>query len=196
MTDDSIEKKVLITGWSGLLGHHVRAKIFSINCARRFNGQSDKYKIVLSTRLNKSNQSKLIDQIRDADIVLHFAGINRADDKKLEYGNEALAQCLIDALLTVKSPPCVVYSNSTHCKMDTAYGRGKLRADSLFKKWAKSTNARYINLVLPHLFGEFSQPFYNTVTATFCRQLVEGVNSDVSKSGQVELVHAGNVADI
>jgi len=187
--------KVLITGWSGLLGYHTRAKFLAENCARKFEGKSDLFEVILSVRLNKDNRNELIEQIKDADLVLHLAGINRANDVELEEGNESLAFILIDALSTVSTPPCVVYSNSTHAGSDSAYGRGKHKVDCQFKRWAEKTQARYINLTLPHLYGEFSQPFYNTVTATFSSQLAKGENSNVSSESYVELVHAGEVAD-
>ena len=50
--------------------------------------------------------------------------------------------------------------------------------------------------MLPHVFGEHSKPFYNTVVATFAHQLVTGDTPKIETDGELNLLHAQDVAQI
>ena len=134
--------------------------------------------------------------IKDVDLIIHLAGINRASEHEVEFGNQKLATILTDALRKSRNAPFLIYSNSVHAGTGTPYGRGKAGADKIFSQWASESSSRYLNLLLPHVFGEGGRAFYNSVTSTFCQQLVDGNEPTISGKGEVELLHAGAVADI
>ena len=54
----------------------------------------------------------------------------------------------------------------------------------------------YVDLILPHIFGECARPFYNNVTATLIRQLIDGNDVELNRNGSVCLLHAGDAAQI
>ena len=55
---------------------------------------------------------------------------------------------------------------------------------------------KYVDLVLPHIFGECAKPFYNNVTATLVKQLIDGKDVELNPDGRVSLLHAGEAAQI
>lgn len=176
--------KIGITGANGLLGFHMRALLHA-------NREHD---VRLATRETFASPASLGAFVDGLDGILHFAGVNRAPDAEVEVMNRLLAEQLVAALESTGSRAVLVYANSTHIARDTAYGRGKKQASVLFEHWAVQAGAKYVNLVLPHVFGEFGRPFYNSVVSTFCHQLANDQTPTIQIDGDLELVHAQQVA--
>lgn len=177
--------KVAITGADGLLGRHAR-------CLLRSLGHHDQ---VLLRRGDLDSPGALDQALTGVDAVWHFAGVNRAPDAELEGGNRALAASLDAALGRLGSRATVVYASTIQASGDTPYGRGKRQAGEILAQGTARRGARYVEAVLPHVFGEGARPFYNTVVATFCHHLAAGTRPTVGLDGAVELLHAGAVAE-
>jgi len=184
-------RKVVVTGVGGLIGWHAAARLHAVNCGLRFQGDPETYDLITLDRTSFNDDASLKDALSGADLVLHFAGINRASEAEQEHGNIELARRLADALDYDGSTATVVYANSTHETSDTAYGRGKRGAADVF---AAREGGIFVNLILPHIFGETGRPFYNNVTGTLSRQVIDGATPNINPEGRVELVHAGAAA--
>lgn len=187
--------KVIVTGCEGLLGRHAQAALQAENGAAGFRGEDLVWDIVAINKATFENKKTLTELVKDADLVLHFAGINRASDDEVEFGNIRIARILASALLETATSAHLIYANSTHAENDSPYGRGKATAALELEKWAKDTNSKFTNTVLPHVFGEGAKPFYNNVTATLCQQLIEGQQPTINEGAAVELIHAGEIID-
>ncbi len=120
--------------------------------------------------------------------------MNRGPETEVYDTNIGLAMNLIEALDLQGVAPTILFANSTHSLGDSAFGRSKREASRLLADWAKARGARYVDVILPHLFGERGRPFYNSGFATFCHQLARGEEPHILQDGQVELVHAQRVA--
>lgn len=186
--------KIVITGANGLIGWHVAARLCAACCGARFRGEEQPFEVAPVDRAAFNDATALDEAVDGADLVLHFAGINRASDDELEGGNERLAQGIADALSRMGCAATVVYANSIHEVADNSYGRGKRKAAEILKAHAEEHDAAFVDLVLPHIFGEGGKPFYNNVTGTLCHQIARGETPDINPDGKVELVHAGAVA--
>jgi len=180
-------KRVVITGAGGLIGWHAHARLHAANCAAGFKGRAAPWDIVALDHAAFDDDVALATALKGADMVLHFAGVNRAADEVVEAANPAIAQRLADAL---DGWPHVVYANSTHAGGDTPYGRGKARAAEVLS----AATPRFTNLILPHIFGEGARPHYNNVTATLIAQIIAGDTPSVNPEGRVNLLHAGAAA--
>jgi len=130
--------------------------------------------------------------LEDVDAIIHFAGVNRGPENEVEQANPAIAENLVSACRAAKAKPTIVYANSTHAATDTPYGRSKRKAGEILSSFA--TN--YVDLVLPHIFGECARPYYNNVTATLIDKILAGDSPDINPDGRVHLLHAGAAADI
>lgn len=184
--------RIVITGAAGLLGWHAHARLHAANCAAAFRGEDVPFDIQPLDRVSFGDDAALQDALNGAAAVLHFAGVNRATDDVVETENPAIAARLIQGCQSVGATPHIVYANSTHAGSDTPYGRGKNAAAEVLG----ASGMRYTNMVLPHIFGEGARPFYNNVTATFIHQILAGETVDLNPDGQVNLLHAGEAAQV
>jgi UDP-2-acetamido-2,6-beta-L-arabino-hexul-4-ose reductase len=168
-----------------MLGWHVRCRLASLRESTT----------VALGREAFADEGCLANALRDADVVVHLAGMNRGDDAEIEATNVGLAEALVRALEPRRAPPAVLFSSSIHVDGDTAYGRSKRQAAGLLAAWARRSGGRFVNLVLPHVFGERGKPFYNSVVATFCHQLARGEAPQLLRDSELRLLHAQDVAD-
>lgn len=186
--------KIVITGVKGLIGWHAHARLHAVNCAAIFKGDPAPYEIVALGRKEFEADETLSNALAGCDAILHFAGVNRATDGDvdIEAANPAIAQRLATAIDAAQISPRIVYANSTHATSDTPYGRSKRVAGEVLD----AATPHYVNLVLPHIFGECARPFYNNVTATLIHQIIHDEETTVNPDGQVQLLHAGAAAQI
>jgi len=178
--------RVGVTGSGGLIGWHVRCRL------------SVEADLIVSTADRRTFlKPEVMDAfVRDCDVIIHLAGQNRGSDVEIEETNPALAKDLVDALMRTGNRPQVLFASSIHIDRDTAYGRSKRKATDILSHWATQTQARFCNLVLPHVYGEHGRPFYNSVVSTFCYQLASGDEPIIDVDGQLELLHAQDVAEL
>ncbi|WP_324261807.1 NAD-dependent epimerase/dehydratase family protein [Altererythrobacter sp. H2] len=184
--------KVVITGASGLLGHHAAVRLHAANCAARFNKLPEPYVLIPLDRAQFQNDAHLTSALASADAVLHFAGVNRASEAEVANANPAMATRLIETCEQVGVRPHIVYANSTHAANDTVYGNSKRIAGAILARGG----GPFTDLVLPHIFGEGARPDYNTVTATFISRAIAGDPPAINSDGQVDLMHAGAAAQM
>lgn len=185
-------KKIVITGARGLVGWHASALVHAQICAARFKGLPLPFELVQLGHEEFVTPETLDAAVAGADVVLHFAGVNRGTEAAVESANTIIAEQLAAAIARTASPAHIVYANSTHAAGDTPYGRSKRRAGEVLSK----TGFGYTNLVLPHIFGECARPYYNNVTATLIDQVIKGEAPTINPDGVVHLLHAGEASRI
>ena len=176
--------KIGITGFEGLIGWHQRAYFKSIGGG---------HEIRLAGRATLARAQSLAAFVEGLDAIIHLAGKNRGDDTEIESANIAMARDLVSACEKKGVSPFVVYANSMYQDSENAYGRSKRAAADTFRNWAENCGAGFANLILPHVFGEFGKPFYNSVVSTFCHQLARNETPRIIKNGDLELLHVQDV---
>lgn len=176
--------KVGITGVDGLIGWHTR-------CA--FSPLED-VEVVPAGRAVFESEDALEEFVSQCDAIIHLAGMNRGDEEDIYATNVGLAKQIIAACRARKVKPHVLFSNSTHYLRNNHYGRSKRDAAEAFSAWAKKEGGHFTDLILPHVFGEHGKPFYNSVVHTFCHQLANGETPVIDHDGDLELLHASDVA--
>jgi UDP-2-acetamido-2,6-beta-L-arabino-hexul-4-ose reductase len=176
--------RVLVTGAAGFLGWHV-----SVCLTKR-----ETMRVHQVTRKAYADRTALAEAVSGVDAVVHLAGMNRGDPDVVAGTNIRLAADLMAACERAGSRPHILFSSSTQALGDSSYGRSKARAAALLREWAERHEAPFSNLVLPHVFGEMGRPFYNSAVATFCHQLARGEEPTITQDGEVELLHAQEVA--
>src|SRR5664280_1806116 len=176
--------RIGITGADGFLGWHLRS---------RLHGEAT------DTAVPCDQASYASDEVLDhlaatSDAIVHFAGINRGTDDEVLNGNLAITDRLIAALVRSGRSPHVLLASSIQIERDNPYGQAKRVCAQHLQAWADGCGARFTPVVLPNVFGEFGRPFYNSVVATFCYQLVHGEESRIATDVPLELIHAQDVA--
>lgn len=178
-------RKVAITGAFGFLGWHTACRLRALH-------QTD---VVRIGREDFSDPARLTEALRDVEVVIHIAGVNRADsDDAVEHGNVELAHTLANALTTIDRPFSVVYANSVQADLDNAYGRGKARSARILKDAVAKLGGQFADLLLPNLFGEHGRPGYNSFVATFAHEVAAGSTPTVSGDREIPLLHAQDAA--
>lgn len=175
---------VAITGADGFLGWHVRCRLHPL-------GASGQRPVVQG---DFDSVDSLAEAVGSTSALLHLAGMNRGPESEVYETNIRLAQRLTEALDKNGATPAIVFANSIHSLGDTPFGRSKREAARILAAWAKARGVRFVDVILPHLFGEGGKPFYNSGFATFCHQLARGEEPQIHQDGELELIHAQRVA--
>jgi UDP-2-acetamido-2,6-beta-L-arabino-hexul-4-ose reductase len=180
--EDPNPMRVLITGAEGLLGWHLRCRLHA----------EKSIAVIPCNRAAFADTDAFASMVRSADAIVHVAGVNRGDDGEIERTNIALAERIVEHLDRAGSVPHIIYASSIHEDRDTPYGRSKRRAGEILQR----AGGVLTWLTLPHVFGEGGRPFYNSVVSTFCHQLARRETPRIQVDGDLELVHAQQVADV
>lgn len=167
--------RVVVTGADGFLGWHTRVRAHALT----------DHEVV---PVAQADWVQLPQLVAGADAVVHIAGVNRGSEDEVEAGNVQLAEDLVDALRSAGSAPVVVYANSVQAGNGTPYGSGKARAGQVLSRYAGAVAARFVDVVLPNLFGEHGRPDYNSFVATFAHRISRGLPVEVVDR-EVELLH-------
>ncbi len=180
--------KIGITGANGFVAWHLRCYLKSLGDVVS--------ELRLADRGTFSAKADLQNFVNGLDFIVHLAGVNRAVDDELMQGNLQPARQLIEALTATGSAACVLYSSTTHAiEPSTVYGQAKQGVSNILRDWADAAGGRFINLIIPHVFGEYGKPFYNSGVATFCHQIVHGESPEVNPNGMLELVHVQDLVE-
>lgn len=184
MANSAAPIRIGITGAGGFLGWHLRCHLHA----------DPSLAVVACDRESFADSAFMQRFVSECDVIVHIAGANRGQDDEIGVANVSLAERLAEFLRKSGAKPHVVYTSSVHIERDTPYGRSKLQAGQILSSWAAIAGAPFLELVLPNIFGECGRPFYNSVVATFCRQLADGVTPTVHVDAEIELMHAQEVA--
>jgi len=176
--------RIGVTGSEGLIGWHLGCHIKT---------QPD-LALKRGMRADFANEEALRRFVSDCDAIVHLAGMNRGEDSVVAATNIRLAEQLAGALKAEGKKIPVAFSNSTHVDRGTPYGESKKKAAAILRDWAESSGGRFINLILPHVFGEHGKPFYNSAVSTFCHQLAIGETPQIQVDTELELVHGLEVS--
>ena len=175
----------VITGGFGFLGWHLACRL------RALAG-------VEPTRLGRED---LADTVRlerglaGAEVVFHLAGVNRAaTPDEVEEGNVDIARRTAEAVRRNGRPVRLVYANSIQADLDNPYGRGKRRAAEELAAAVGEVGGRFVDVLLPNLFGEHGRPRYNSFVATFSDAVARGEQPKVLEDREVPLLHAQRAA--
>jgi UDP-2-acetamido-2,6-beta-L-arabino-hexul-4-ose reductase len=178
--------RVGITGANGFIGWHMRCYLAT---------RKDVDDVRLAGREVFAEAGELKRFVTGLDLIVHLAGVNRAEPDELVQGNAKPAINLVAALKETASTPFLAYTSSTQAVTGKSpYAEGKAAAGHIFKKWAVECGALFVNLIVPHVFGEYARPYYNSAVATFSHQIVNGEKTTIHNDGQLELVHAQDLA--
>jgi UDP-2-acetamido-2,6-beta-L-arabino-hexul-4-ose reductase len=176
-------KTVLVTGAAGFVGKNLVAAL-----KRR-----DDVRLILFDA--NINPAVLETGLAEADLIYHLAGVNRPkDESEFVTGNTGLTEQILAGLVELGRTPTFVLSSSAQAELDNPYGRSKKAAEDAVLKFNKKTGAPVCVYRLSGVFGKWSQPYYNTVVATFCHNISRGLDITVNDPNrEMELVYIDDV---
>jgi UDP-2-acetamido-2,6-beta-L-arabino-hexul-4-ose reductase len=172
--------KVLVTGADGFLGWHTRARLRSLTS----------HEVV---GIDKDEWADLDTFVRNADAIIHMAGVNRGTDEEVESANIALARDVAEAMRASGGAPRIIYANSIQAGNGTPYGVGKGAAAGILAEAASQIGSHFVDVRLPNLFGEHGRPQYNSFVATFAHAVMNGQTPQIVDR-PVDLLHVQGAA--
>ncbi len=177
--------KIGITGQSGFIGWHLYHTLKLLK---------NEFCIIDFDKSFFADNRMLDSFVTSCDVIVHLAAKNRDVDESVVYNtNIDLSVKLVDALKRTAAKPYILFSSSTQENLDNNYGKSKLTARNLLESWSIETNSLFSGLVIPNVFGPFCKPFYNSVVATFCHQLIQNERPQVHSDSEIKLIYVNEL---
>jgi UDP-2-acetamido-2,6-beta-L-arabino-hexul-4-ose reductase len=160
----SDRKKILVTGAKGFIGKNLIAEL-----RNRKNAEVFEYDI--------ENSLEELDAFSwECELVIHLAGGNRPKvEKEFKEGNFDFTKTLLDLLKKHKNKAPIIFSSSIQAKLDNPYGKSKLAVETILMDYSLETGIPVSVYRLPNVFGKWCRPSYNSVVATFCHNIANGL---------------------
>jgi UDP-2-acetamido-2,6-beta-L-arabino-hexul-4-ose reductase len=177
--------RIAITGINGFLGCNLALRLREL-------GRYTIFPITIHT----SDEDRRA-ALRQADVVIHLAGVNRPkDEREFLEGNARFTATICDELRSDGRAVPVVFTSSAQAVLDNPYGRSKRDAEYSLEDYARATGARVAILRLWNVFGKWARPNYNSAVATFCHNIAKKLPIRIDDpSAVVRLVYIDDVVD-
>lgn len=132
-----------------------------------------------------------------ADFLYHLAGVYRTNNVQEFYDlNVKYTKLITSTLLKLKKSVPIVFHSSTQVELDNDYGKSKKQAEQILIEYSKSSHSPLFIYRLPGVFGKWSQPYHNSVVATFCHQIANELDVEISDQSKfIYLVYIDEVID-
>lgn len=177
--------KILVTGSDGFV-------------AKNLILQLGNFKNLDILKLNKKNYSTLNSKIKEANFIVHLAGTNRSKNKtEFINNNHILTKEIVKILKKNNLKTPILYSSTIRYLDNNIYGKTKLKAENVLKKFSKENNS-YIGIFrFPNIFGKWSKPHYNSVISTFCYNILNNKKINLyNNKEKIKLIYIDDVINL
>lgn len=159
-----MDKTVLVTGAKGFIGRNLCVTL----------EQEKNIKVLKYDR--SRTQEDLKKYVNEADFVFHLAGVNRPkNEEEFDKENRQFTEELLYLMTESGRKVPVAITSSIQASLDNPYGKSKKKAEEAIQEWSKKTGNKYYIYRLPNVFGKWCRPDYNSVVATFCHNIANGL---------------------
>jgi UDP-2-acetamido-2,6-beta-L-arabino-hexul-4-ose reductase len=184
--------RILVTGARGFIGKNLVVRL----------QEASEYEIVPFARGDAvADLPRLLGGV---DAVVHLAGVNRpANVAEFATGNTDLTRALCEAIAGARRRIPLVMTSSRHAAtadapgtsdFHRAYGRSKRDAEHVAEQLSEKSGTPVVIYRLPGVFGKWCRPNYNSVVATFCHNVANGLAIQVNDpAAPLQLVYVDDV---
>ncbi len=180
-------KNIGITGQSGFIGTHLYNTLSLYK---------EKYRLIEFSDDFFDDTAALNNFVSQCDVIVHLAAVNRHENSDvLVNTNILLVEKLIQSVERHRGLRRIVFSSSIQEEKNNEYGKSKRIGREKFIESAKKCNYGFSGLLIPNVFGPFGRPFYNSVVATFCHQLVRNNTPVIDVDAELKLIYVSELID-
>lgn len=155
-------KKILVTGAAGFIGKNLCLML-----------EQQGYEVL---KFDRNTEEPLEELVKQADMVMHLAGVNRPMSTQEFYdGNANLTVRLIRILEADGRKLPLLLSSSIQAERDNDYGKSKKMAEDAVFAYGRQTGSEVYVFRLDNAFGKWCRPNYNSVVATFCNNIARNL---------------------
>lgn len=171
--------KILVTGAKGFVGKNI------VTTLRNIKDGKDKTRSLVIDEIYEydltNSKYDLKEFTKDCDFVIHLAGVNRPTKPEEFYeGNAGFTETLCNYLKENNNHSPILISSSIHAGKENDYGKSKKEGEDLLLQFGKENyNPVYIYR-FANLFGKWCRPNYNSVTATWCYNIANGLEIQIN----------------
>lgn len=156
--------KILITGSRGFIGKNLTARLNEMGVHDVLTYNRDDNPDVLPTLIEQS------------DAIVHLAGEMRpVDNNELFTANVGLTEKICTIIKNSNKKKMLLLASSIQAEQDNPYGLSKSQAEQVVIELSNETGNPVVVYRLPHVFGKWCKPNYNSVIATFCFNISRGI---------------------
>ena len=177
--------KIVVTGANGFIGKNLCVSL----------REQERHEVFEVCR--ETSKEVFLSYLSDADFIFHLAGVNRPKDtSEFQKGNVGLTKFMVEALEKLGRNVPIALSSSTQIDQANPYGESKLAAEKAIEMYAGKTGSSYYIFRFPNVFGKWCKPNYNSFVATFCNNVLNGIEISIhDPSAQVRLVYIDDVCE-
>ncbi len=177
--------KVLITGANGFVGKNLVSNL-------SLNKEIEIYKYDIESTLEDLDK-----YTKNCDFVFHLAGVNRPKNtEEFMEGNFGFTNTLLDMLKKNNNKCPIMISSSIQAELDNDYGKSKKAGEDLIFNYGKENNVKTYVFRFPNLFGKCCRPNYNSVIATWCYNIANGLDIQVNDENvELNLAYIDDVVE-
>lgn len=167
-------RSILVTGSKGFIGKNLVATLRLKNDVN----------ILEFSRETPVDQLESL--VKEADFIYHLAGVNRPQsENEFEIHNKNLTENIVEILRNNNLKTPLLITSSIQAELDNSYGKSKKAAEDAVFKWHAESGAPTYVYRLPGVFGKWCKPNYNSVVATFCYNIANDLEVQVSDPEKV-----------
>lgn len=176
---------LLVTGSSGFIGKNLIAQLKNIGHTKLFLCDS------------QTTQRELQDYLKQCDVIVHLAGVNRpADPTEYKRVHQDFTVYMVSQLKLYGNFCPIIAASSIQAAVENPYGKSKQRMEEVLVTYSHDTGASVTSYRLPNVFGKWCRPHYNSVIATFCYEVARNNEIYVYDENQIlRLVHIDDVVE-
>ncbi len=177
--------KIGITGQDGFIGYHLSQTI---------KYKFEEYEIVPFERRFLENNKLLNSFVSYCDVIVHLAGVNRANSEEEVYSsNIEINAALKESLINVSFKGHLIFASSLQEDSESLYGKAKKESRIFLEQTIQELGGKFTGLIIPNVFGPFCKPHYNSFIATFCSEILINHNPKITKDSEVQLIYIENL---
>lgn len=179
--------RIAVTGDKGFIGSHLVKKLKNEG-HKVFGFDNNKY--------NLFKFESLKNFVRNKDVIIHLAGVNRGNESEIISGNICITHNLLLAMEKFKSKAKLIYSSSVQVETNSLYGISKKLTELILKDYSQRLKIPITIFRIINVFGEGCRPFYNSVIATFCYQAAQQQKFSINNpSKKFRFIYVEDVID-